>query len=368
MARASRLDTKTSRGRWFQSKFVLSTARKIYLFIAVISLLTIIFGLVAVAILEIPDLRSPPKAEIGPVTVNTEAVAKSLQPPGNVRFIAAPPEINQPLAFGEAVGYFDADTQNGLAPFPNDFDILGGKDAALFDRIPVDVRFPDRTVRRAGLRPNSALLDEINKTLASSIQGKRQTFTLRVIARDRFGAISPPQDISFTLTYGYASEQASPESQMTELQKLARDIALLVDPEKSPAYFDAYNQAMKEPSVCGASVDNLDFVLGYANAFAELKPQLRNSNIESFYAGVCIAWGQGVASVNAERSALAAKRTDLAAQKITAKVIQGIVLYVVGGAVSTFLMISLFLAFLAMENHAEALRQVAQRLADQSQS
>jgi len=370
----------TGWGRWLQSKFVLGTARKIYLVIASLSLLVAILAAAAALLFQVLALKPAPSMTVPeartpqPVAMDVSTVSRSLQPPTNVRFVPTP--ITGPLDQNDVVGYFDADTPNGLAAFPDDFDIFGGPDANQFERASVTVRFPTRTVVRAGLKPSATLLATINQALSGSASLK-QSFTLNVVARDRFNNTTQSTPVTFSLALGASSTapQGQGTVQMSDLQVLARAIALHLDPAKTPTYFDQYSRALRVPGECGASNDDSDFIRGFRAAYDNLQSELTTSNIDAFYAGVCAAWKEGVSRELSARQAADAERlsalnknaeafAENVAEKLSLNARKYLALSVVVSAVSAFLFISLFLAFLAIENHSDALRQAVQALAD----
>ncbi|MDE2184965.1 MAG: hypothetical protein KGJ78_18275 [Alphaproteobacteria bacterium] len=370
----------TGWGRWLQSKFVLGTARRIYLVIAAFSLLVAILAAAAVVIFQLWALKPAPEVPVPeartpqPVSMDVSTVSRSLLPPTNVRFVPKP--ITGPLDQTDVVGYFDADTPNGLAAFPNDFDIFGGPDAAQFERVSVTVRYPTRIVVRAGLKPSAALLATINQAVSggTSVQPR---YTVNVVARDRFGNTTRPTAVSFSLAFGGAptASQGAGTVQMSDLQVLARAIALHLDPAKTPTYFDQYRQALRVPGQCGTQDDNADFLRGFKASFNALESQLTLSTIEPFYAGVCAAWEEGASKELAARQASETARSEAMAKNMTLQaaheveelglsVSKHIALYIVGSAIMAFLFISLFLAFLAIENHSDALRRAVEAIAD----
>jgi hypothetical protein len=369
----------TGWGRWLQSRFVLGTARKIYLVIASFSLLVAILAAAAVVILQlwalkpasqvpVPEARTPQ-----PVSMDVSTVSRSLLPPTNVRFIPKP--ITGPLDQSDIVGYFEADTPNGLAAYPNDFDIFGGPDAAQFERVRVIVSYPRGTVDRAGLRPSAALLGTINQAISggASVQAH---YTVNVVARDRFGNTTRSTAVTFSLIFGASpAPQGAGTVQMSDLQVLARAIALHLDPAKTPVYFDQYRRVLRVPGQCGVPDDNADFMRGFRASYNALKAQLTLSNIEPFYAGVCAAWEEGASKELAARQASDAARADAMVKNVAARFVSSgvkagvnaakyMALYVVVSAVMAFLFISLFLAFLAIENHSDALREAVQAIAE----
>jgi hypothetical protein len=375
-------DASRGMGRWLQSRFVLGTARKIYLVLACLSLVIAMLALVVALVLQfwgfiprshvpIPDARAPQ-----PVAMDTTTVAKSLTPPTNLRFVAR--RITGPLDAGDFVGYLEADTPNGLAAFPNDFDIFGGPDAGQFERTAVSVRYPTRVVLRAGLRPSAALLAKINQELETPGQ-MQSSYSVIVIARDRFGNVTKPTTLNFALAFGVAPTNAGEAGtdEVSELQRLARTIALHLDPAKTPVYFDQYRRALRVPRECGTTDDNADFIQGFRSAYDTLTPRLTTDNIDAFYAGVCAAWEEGASKEAAAQLASDTARNEAMAKEMASRathalgqagisIVKNTSYGIVVSAVMAFLFISLFLAFLAIENHSDALRQAVQALADRT--
>ncbi len=355
---------------------MLPAARNMYLVVAFGSLLAIVIGVVFAVYLQIiistPVIEKPVHPTSQGLAINLDTVSSHLAPPTHIRFMVTRTPIDQPLVGDDIIGYFDAQTANGLARFPDDFDILGGTDAALFDRAPLysAPTGSSITTPRAGLKATAALIQQINQFVTGQQAPRQQIFSLKVIARDVYGNRSVPADISFTLTYAPpAATSTAPVASMSDLQRLARDIALVLDPKRTPAYFDAYKRAVAIPKQCGTTDDDHIFVSSYRQAFEQLRSKLNAGNIEAFYAGVCDAWGQAVSQANAERDKAIAENMAAQAQaemaKSAATLARNQTITFVAGAISLFLVISLFLAFLAIENHSKAMRQAIEVIANE---
>jgi len=378
--------SRTRGGKWFQGEFILGAARTIYLWGALLAFVGLLGALLVAVILQlviwspVSQVAVPPEpnAQIQPIDVGI--VQASLSPPSNIHFVTTLDPVTEPVTADSIVGYFDASTPNGLAPFPNDFDILGGRDAEMFDR--VEIQIPNNGNSRAGLRPTEALVDQIRNILSQIRTTKTETYRLSVVARDRFGLRSTPTDVVVNLTFAppAAPTAPSPENQqgMTALQQLARDIARRLDPNETPAYFDAYNRALKEPSTCGTDDQDSNFVTNYREAFDQVRNRLSPSNIDAFYAGVCAAWHLAVqqaqnaqAAQNAARNEAIAKNIELreeaSIKDFAAQAGKWTALSFAGLALGAFLTISLSLAFLTIENHSRALREAVQKLAQRSE-
>jgi hypothetical protein len=364
-------------GRRLQSDLVLRTARGFYLIVACISLAAIILAVFVAIVAQGSTLRfavdrtvpgvNPPQAE----AIAVEEVAARLEPPTSLRFVQDPQLINFQVSEGQALGYFDAQTPNQLAPYPDDFDVVGGEHASLFQLS----RHPGSG--RAGLRASAGLAQALNAAqdgLANTVQ---QQFNVRVIARDQAGQRSQPTDLVITLVLGPpgAAPPAPVERQqpLTPLQALAREIALVVDPAQTDVYFDTVRSALRTPRLCGAD-ESQEFVEQYRRGFEGVRERLNRENVGLFYRGVCDAWQNAIARGETryaqERAAAdeiiarnAQARMALEGQKIMARMVRNVALGIAAAALAAFLTVALFLAFLAMEGHSKALREAVDTLA-----
>jgi hypothetical protein len=366
--------------RYVQGEIVLPTARTIYLAIACISLLACVIALLVALVFQMQSGRSasqvsvpgPYVAQVKPIDLGT--VRARMSPPTGVRFVATQGIISSPIGDDTILGYFTAETPNGLASFPNDISILGGPDAPLFE--PVGSSYPGPGTHTA-LRPGPQLIAEIDAELSALTAPKARRFSLIAIARDAFGNASSPVTITFSIVYGPSTAAAgAPAEHLTELQRLARDIALMLDPTRIPPnyYMDLYQHALREPERCSVDATNYTFVAQYRQAFEQLRTALAPQNIDAFYEGVCDAWRQSVSNAqaaeqnaNAARASAIARNMALEAEAAignsAAKALRDIALGVAGSALIAFITISLFLAFLAMENHSKAMREAVEILA-----
>jgi hypothetical protein len=365
-------------GRRIQSDLVLRTARGFYLIVACVSLAAIILAAVVAIVAQgstlrfaidrpVPEVR-PPQME----AIAVEDVAARMVPPQNLRFVQDPAIINFTVSEGQALGYFDAATPNQLASYPDDFDVVGGEHASLFQLS----RHPGSG--RAGLRASAALAQALNAAQAGLSTTTQQQFNIRIIARDQAGQISQPTDLSVVLLLGPPGAPA-PQPQepaaapLTELQALARDIGLVIDPAQTDVYFDTVRSALRTPRLCGAD-ESPEFVAQYRRGFDAVRERLNQSNLVLFYRGVCDAWNNAIARGEAryanERAAAdeviarnEQARMSLEMQKITARTIRNVAIGIAGTALAAFLTVALFLAFLAMEGHSKALREAVDIMA-----
>lgn len=369
-----------------QGETVLRAARTVYLIAAIASLVVIVVGLIFALFFQVSTWKSaneiplPRAYSPSSPTLSADNIGKFLIPPQNIRFMPSMSSIRAPLSDRSILGHFTADTPNGLARYPSDFNILGGKDAALFDRV-------RSAGKRSGLKPTRALISKVNGLLPTLRKPQSAMYELEVIARDRFGNISKPEIVSFSLTYAPPSAKsktsttfaarAESAKKMTELQRLAKNIAFLVDPKRTPAYFAAYRRARAVPKKCGVSSDNATFISNFRRLFDQLRPKLRATNMEAFYTGVCSEWHRALSEQQvAQEKAREARASVIARNEAAnaeaeggrrlAAVGRDIALTVVGAALSAFLLISFLLAFLAIENHTRAVRRAVETLTKNS--
>jgi len=364
-------------GRRLQSDLVLRTARGFYLIAACISLLAIVIAAFVAIVAQGSTLRfaidrpvpevSSPQAE----AIAVEEVAARLAPPTGLRFVQDPGMISFEVAEGQALGYFIAETPNQLAPYPDDFDVVGGEHASLFQLS----RHPGSG--RAGLRASAGLAQALNEAQNGLTTTLQQQFNVRVIARDQAGQRSQPTDLVITLLLGPpgAAAPAPVEKQQpfTALQALAREIALVVDPAQTDIYFDTVRSALRTPRLCNAD-ESPEFVAQYRRGFEGVRAQLNRDNVSLFYRGVCDAWQNAIARGEAryaQERAVADEviarnmqtRMALEGQKVMARMVRNVAIGIAMSALAAFLTIALFLAFLAMEGHSKALREAVDILA-----
>jgi hypothetical protein len=366
-----------------QGEIVLPTARTIYLAIASISLVAAVLGLLVALLMQLLTVGSAPRQRVPEVNTNAAvsidvgAVSARLMPPKNIRFVVSAGTLHERPTAGAMLGYFDADTANGLPNYPDDFSIIGGADAELFDRVAISI--PGG--HRAGLAPTAGLAARIDANPKSFSQTTTHVFHLKVIARDAYGN-SAASDVAVSIVTGPAPTSSEapapppPVEQVTDLQRLASEIASKADSTHGVAFFDIYKRAQRVPSDCGADENQL-FLGEYRRAFEGTKSLIQIGNTEGLFAGVCDAWrsalskrAQEIAQQEAERQTVIARNMEAElkhALLVTGrKGIRNIALSLVGSALVAFITICLFLAFLAMENHTKAVREAIEAIAKNS--
>ncbi|MBI3438685.1 MAG: hypothetical protein HY054_08580 [Proteobacteria bacterium] len=173
---------------------VLRTARGLYLLAACVSLALLTLAVVIAFVAQLTTFRfnvdepvpavHPPQAE----AIAVSDVAARLLPPTSPRFVQDPAIITTTLTKDQPLGYFYADTPNGLAAYPNDFDLIGGPDAASFV-------LERHSNGHTGLRPTSEFADRINAARTAHSTATTESFTVRVVARDTAGLRSTPTDV-----------------------------------------------------------------------------------------------------------------------------------------------------------------------------
>lgn len=395
-----------ARLRGIQSNVYLPAARGVLLIGALIACLVGILGILVAGYFQTqawqrastPPLP-PPYSEKAP-KFSMDIVAARITGPGNIRFESDAGLLSSPLGKNDVIGHFLADTVNGLAPPPNDFTLLGGTDARFFtgvrgllgaraDGHPRLLGKPQAAFRY-GLLASDELNDLITKTITAG-KTQSQPFTVRIVAFDKFGNKSAPQDVTFTLRFGPKPPEpakepqaaipeppppkpAEPKLEETPLTILAREIALIADPARGPAFFEAFRKASELPVACGVPKNDTAFLTNYREAFEFAKKRLTPENIMgAFLPSVCEAWRAGIAAQRTAEAEATAKRLQAMAEaqaaeakasilRAAAQVSRNLALWVVLGAVGVLVILSLPLALLLLENHSSALRAIAEKL------
>ena len=367
-----------------QSKLVLPTARTLYLFGAVLCVIGAVGGLVIAFFFQLgtwqptTQRKLPEIVSDQPAKIAFDRLDQRLSPPSNIRFVTDVPSLPSPLSVDTPLGHFEADTANGMAEFPESFQIIGGRDADEFDA-GQDFASGPRTV----LRAKPALAEEINNVAPTLKSATQRSFSVQVLARDVYGNRSQPTDVSFTLTYGPTmaapapvGEAGQPSSEV--LKQIAIRIAGLVDPTHgTPDYFDSYHYALEEPDRCGAKDDDV-FIESYRLALDHAFARLNKDKLAPFYTGLCEAWADAIERGHKDAAASVADRMQAmaenaeaqaraAAARSASKIGRNVALVFAAGAMLAFMTIALFLAFLAIEGHSSAVRQAIELLAAQRQ-
>ena len=272
-------------GLRLQSALVLPLARGLYLAVALGCLLAVFGGVLYLVYLQTTiagqprTLPVPPAYDGGGVSapsservVDLARVGARLDPPANIRFAVSTGTLTEPPREGVVIGRFLADTPNGLAPFPDGVSLIGGRDAGLFERV------SDGREKTVALAARPALVAEITESLKDLTEQTRRSFEVRAVARDAYGNVSPPTDLTFDLVLApkrpapAASAPApEPEAEASELQKIAREIARTVEPEVNPAHFAVYKTALAVPERCGSSEGDETFLANYRRAVDEMR-------------------------------------------------------------------------------------------------
>ncbi|MBO6717263.1 MAG: hypothetical protein JJ913_04825 [Rhizobiaceae bacterium] len=364
-----------------QSTRILPIARALVIIAALLCLVAIAAAAIWIVILQVrtwapvdqqPVPELPPRPAVENVELDAEAVARRLVPPSKISVTALDP-LTQSTRAGTVVALVAADTANGLAPLPEGLLVLSSPDAGYF-------RPSAAGQGRLGLAATSALVDLVKSQLETPDGPASRIFQLRLAVRDRYGLSSAPAEVELRLIL-HRAQAASDErpappagAQASSWQMLAQEIALAIDPSRSPAYFDAYNRALAVPQQCEVGNQTEIFTADARRAFLLVADRLASTNPEAFYDGLCVAWAsarEAEAAARArieadERAAVAARQAVIVSNSsaraeaaLHARSMRGqqlISLAFVGSAVLTFLFISLVLAFLAIEGHSKAIR------------
>jgi hypothetical protein len=355
---------------------LLKAARAINAITATLCIFSIAIGLLLALYFQSliwkgPDhIAVPPEARAAPLAIGSTAVDDRLKPPSNIRVSITRAVVDETLKGQDILGYLQGNTANGLARFPAGVDILGGRDSALFDR-------RDGGTQGTALVPTPALIDRVQTALAGDQIESRHEFALVLVARDSYGIPSEVTNVDFALTYAHTAQPTKPPAQpstaattqVSELVRLAREIALAVGgQEGSATYQRVLDRALREPTFCGTGQDDNEFVGSYRKIFDHARQQITATNLPAFLDGICEEWRRATAErAKILRDGEAARRAAISANEIadyryafeaaSAWAARNLTLIVVGSALGIFTVLCVVLAFLALENHSNAMRE-----------
>ena len=125
---------------------------------------------------------------------------------------------------------------------------------------------------------------------------------------------------------------------------------------------------------CGADGE-APFVAFYGRGFDQYRARLSKNNLESFYAGICESWRDALeqsrrsaAEAETQRqqiiAANAERRLEAQMRNASSRTLRNAALGFAFSAIVAFMMIALFLAFLAIEGHSAAVRAAIELLAN----
>lgn len=369
-----------------QSRWVLPAARRLYLIGALLALLVGALALVVALVFQLGTVGGASQED---VPARTAAVPRDIAVadldslfagPQALRAEARP--VDLPIAVGTTIATLDADSVYGIASY----EMIGGPSADFVEQGMAGVD-GGRLVDGMLLTATQALVARLEaRASAGDAPGALPLLTVRIVAKDLNGNRSAPANVSFRVTEAQAvpdqpvattgdvrEDIGGPEA----LQATARALASIAAPKDTPEWFDAYKRAIRQPQQCGAAGDDT-FSRQYEAAFKRVRSKLTASNLDTFYRGLCQAWDTAAAAAQAEARAANQRRDEVIARnaaaqataamrKVGARVARDAALGVALSAVFFFMIVALFLAFMAIEGHSHAIRQALQSIARREQ-
>lgn len=211
-----------------------------------------------------------------------------------------------------------------------------------------------------------------------------QTAQVRILAEDANGNTAQPATVSFRIPFkATAATEPSPGPTETvedatapeALQATVAALARLAGPQGSPEYFDAYDYARAEPERCDAK-GNGTFFVEYARAFNHLRQRLTKAGVNTFYRRLREPWANQLRAARLEAQQQDEARAVVMAQNLAAEVassarkswakaIRDTALAFAVVCLCVFMTVALFLVFLAIEGHSNAMRIAVEALARQ---
>jgi hypothetical protein len=364
-----------------QSLWLLPAARRLYILGALGAVAFAVFALLIALVFQFLTFGSAPQARVpdsGQITVkpidptNLNALFEG---PQRVRIDGV--AVKRPVTEGAIVARLAADTPFGMARFPEGYVMVGGANQALFSEDDDPDNAGGTVLRARGKLP--AILNSLPEGARTSPSAH-----VRILAKDANGNLAQPAMIRFRIPFDIAETPgAQPHSTETvedasapeALQATVAGLARLAGTPGSPEYFDAYDYAKAEPQRCEAK-DDVAFFAAYVGAFAHLRDRLTKDNVQTFYHGLCEAWSGQLQAARLEaqqqdqaRAAVVAKNVaaEMASSvwKGWARTVRDAALAFAIVCICFFMTVALFLAFLAIEGHSNAMRIAVEALARQ---
>lgn len=345
-----------------QSHLLLPAARIVMLWVAAAAFLVTIVALAVGAFYYaqstyVPKIPSPP-----PVELDTGDTWDPSEFPPDVVFQTVNVDRNR-LRAGDVVAViFSAHDLDSVARVT----ISPGPSADFFAVQPPPPRRQNEALRisRPILRQFKLLATPaLIADLADSSDGK--TYRLNFKLEFEENRDTPVGGYNFSIAFpGQSTELRGPEgpaavrdlpAPASKAAAAAQALALIIDPQRTPAYFAAYERALKEIQSCGSDHEAYaDALLKQVNAHRE---KLKRYNVLRFNSRVCDLWRAAVAKHAQQESERAAELALAAAEALAKRGLSMIAMYVAGSALATFLMLALALALFAIENHVRAIRE-----------
>lgn len=364
-----------------QSLWVLPAARRLYLlgalvavFVAALALaVALFFQIVSIGSASVSAVPDAPAVDVKPIDpASLDALFKG---PQSISLV--PIAVVRPVVEGTPVARFAAETPWGMAA-TDGFQLVGGRNMAMF-REAADPERGGSTV----LVATAALAQSFERLPPSS--SRSPVAEVRVLGKDANGNLSQPVTLKFHIvfvqptvakdTVGDSQEASSVEdlSAPEELRRVVVALAQLAGQSGTDEYFEAYNLARDEPARCGAA-DNVQFNAAYVAAFDRLHRSLTRDNVGTFYRGLCEAWEQKLQAAQLDSARQESLRAAIIEQNTVAllanelrkggaRAMRDVAIGFAVAAVGFFMLVALFLAFLAIEGHSNALRQALEKLA-----
>ncbi len=361
-----------------QSFWVLPAARRLYLVGALVAVglallaifIALVFQLLSLIGAKTEPVPAPASVSVNPIDLNS--LDQLFQGPSNLR--ATSLQLERPVRAGMPVARLAADSRIGLANFPVGFQIIGGRDAELLRE------------EREGYGTGTLLVaTERYAQILNAMPAGQATLPqlqVRVLATDRNGSASQPTNLSIAPSFSApAPEEAAPVEDIggpEALRRIATILAGIAAPKGTPEWFDAFEFAMNQPRRCGTNAGDEGFIREYDRSVRHIQAKLNQTRLPTFYRGMCDAWKEQIAAAERARMEADAERARIIAQNLQAEAVAAVeqaakrsarntAVMFAAAAISFFMTVALFLAFLAIEGHSNAVREAVQMLARQRQ-
>lgn len=347
----------------FQSFILLPFARRVMIWVTGLAFLVAVGAFIVGGFLYARSAYVPGPEDPDPIEINTQRLFSSDSNAPEIR-VEYPRLSRQGLFGGTTIAYITS--ANALDPIesarisstgdvPNytieQVGTADEEDRALQSFGPIyAVMISDAKADAVRNSPSGSKLEPFVTAVFRRQDGKKEaSVLLQIDLRDSKGSSPRPGSArSPALPAAEAAEEAS------DVTLAAQVIALLVDPERGPLFFRAYDEAIALVRACTPNAD-----IYAATLRRELeagKPKLSRQTVIRFVNNVCALWRTEEARFMKQRAQNIAAAEAAAAEALVSRASALIALYVAGSALVSFIMFAMMLAVLAIENHTLTLR------------
>lgn len=347
-----------------QSRVLLPFARVVMLWAAAIVFVLFLISAGIAVLLSALSVRVPLLSEPAPPHVSSEEAAAKIDLPLEVEMQTARVDRDR-LAAGDLLAVVQ-----GATPYDpvRSVTILAGTDADKFSSgstsgvapgpaapaalLPQAIEKPVRITATAAMvadlkaNPGAAKVYRVQLQAAGDDGRHSERFELTVYF---------PSNVNSSANQAVQTVEP-PAPPASDAEFAAQEVALIVDPARTPVFFEAYQRALRD---IGSCQPNNGFAGELRGEIEANKAKLKRHSAFRFIATVCELWRVDVARAAMEEARRETALANAAMESLSARSGAYVAGYSAFGALVMFLMLALALALLAIENHVRVIRDMS---------